>query len=156
MAFVRKAPVLNQERICASFDRSLSEFPRLTRQIGELASNARVASSTPLATGSGKARAGRKDKVVLPGAKSWRTMIDRSQTRPICRSRHNESNSTAFFFAVVSLAGLGFTTANYWALTQALSHRIDRTNPNSSASAASLPGIPEAEGRVRCFEARVR
>lgn len=31
-----------------------------------------------------------------------------------------QSNSTALFFAVISLAGLGFTTANYWALTQAL------------------------------------
>jgi MFS family permease len=30
------------------------------------------------------------------------------------------SNHTALFFAVISLAGLGFTTANYWALTQAL------------------------------------
>jgi MFS transporter, ACS family, D-galactonate transporter len=32
----------------------------------------------------------------------------------------SNSNETALFFAVVSLAGLGFTTANYWALTQAL------------------------------------
>lgn len=32
----------------------------------------------------------------------------------------SHSNATALFFAVISLAGLGFTTANYWALTQAL------------------------------------
>ncbi|MBI1358428.1 MAG: MFS transporter [Acidobacteria bacterium] len=32
----------------------------------------------------------------------------------------SDSNSVALFFAVVSLAGLGFTTANYWALTQSL------------------------------------
>jgi hypothetical protein len=31
-----------------------------------------------------------------------------------------ESNTVALFFAMVSLAGLGFTTANYWALTQSL------------------------------------
>ncbi|MEO7650907.1 MAG: MFS transporter [Bryobacteraceae bacterium] len=37
----------------------------------------------------------------------------------------SSSNSVALFFAVVSLAGLGFTTANYWALTQAL---IPRTS----------------------------
>lgn len=32
----------------------------------------------------------------------------------------SSSNATALVFAVISLAGLGFTTANYWALTQAL------------------------------------
>ncbi|MEP7367327.1 MAG: MFS transporter, partial [Acidobacteriota bacterium] len=32
----------------------------------------------------------------------------------------SQSNATALFFAVIALAGLGFTTANYWALTQAL------------------------------------
>jgi MFS family permease len=32
----------------------------------------------------------------------------------------SKSNHTALVFAVVSLAGLGLTTANYWALTQAL------------------------------------
>ncbi|HTM49997.1 MAG TPA: MFS transporter [Bryobacteraceae bacterium] len=37
----------------------------------------------------------------------------------------SKDNSVALLFAVVSMAGLGFTTANYWALTQAL------TPPNS-------------------------
>jgi ACS family D-galactonate transporter-like MFS transporter len=32
----------------------------------------------------------------------------------------SSSNHMALFFAVISLAGLGFTTANYWALTHAL------------------------------------
>jgi MFS family permease len=32
----------------------------------------------------------------------------------------SKSDSTALFFAVFSLAGLGLTTANYWALTQTI------------------------------------
>jgi MFS family permease len=32
----------------------------------------------------------------------------------------SDSNAVALFFAVLSLAGLGLTTANYWALTQTL------------------------------------
>ncbi len=32
----------------------------------------------------------------------------------------SDSTSVALFFAIVSLSGLGLTTANYWALTQTL------------------------------------
>ncbi len=67
-----------------------------------------------------------------------------------------ESNSAALFFAVVSLAGLGFTTANYWALTQALTpqNSIGRVigiqncaNSLSGIAAALLTGwLKEATG----------
>jgi ACS family D-galactonate transporter-like MFS transporter len=58
----------------------------------------------------------------------------------------SNSNSVALFFAVVSLAGLGFTTANYWALTQALVPRtsigrvigIQNCANNLSGIAASI------------------
>jgi hypothetical protein len=38
----------------------------------------------------------------------------------------SSSNTTALFPPVISLAGLGVTTANYWALTRRWFHAVDR------------------------------
>jgi MFS family permease len=52
------------------------------------------------------------------------------------------SSTVALFFAVFSLAGLGLTTANYWALTQTLIPKaaVGRIIGTQNC-AANLPGI---------------